>query len=72
MLNATTQEIKRVYGKLQNSRLFASIAKDDITNIFAAQKNINTPANNSYAKAGFKAETITSRMVQNQIAYGAL
>lgn len=71
----TQQHIKRVCTELGISKprdnFFASIAKDDINKIIAAQKkNITTPANNLYAKAGFQAKTITSIMVQNQIAQG--
>ena len=75
IIKTTEHAIKKVFAELGRKPTerdsFALTAKIEISKIVASQKQeIVTPANNMYEQAGFKANSITARMVQNQIAYG--
>jgi hypothetical protein len=77
MQNAMQNLIKKVYRDFgKTKRIEKDYVKEsaslEIRKIIALQKKASiSPANISYEEAGFKAETLTSIMVQNQIAAGA-
>ena len=77
MPNTMQKLIKSVYENFGKSK---PIQKDyaresasmEASRILNLQKEVSlTPVNDSYAEAGFEAKTLTSIMVQNQIAMGA-
>lgn len=70
--NLTQKCIKEIYSSFgttekKNDSFYKSIASTEIDKIITAQK-ANSKANKNYAKAGFQATSLTSRIVQNQIA----
>jgi hypothetical protein len=72
MPNIMQKLIKSVCGNFTKSEhsheKYASFKTDRILKF---QEEVNTTrVNDSYAEAGFKAKTLTSIMVQNQIAMG--
>lgn len=74
MQDFTTKIINMVYGSLgitkQDDTFYADIASDKIDRILEVQRASKTHVNNIYEKAGFDANSITARIVQNQIARG--
>lgn len=79
VINTTQSIARRVFENFglnemfHKEELFSSIVKDEINKNIRVQKNdVHTSANSRYENAGFKATNITSLIVQNQIATGAL
>ncbi|WP_457748764.1 hypothetical protein [Sulfurimonas sp.] len=77
MPNTMQKLIKSVYENFEkNKHIQRDYAKEsasmEVDRLLKLQKEASlTPVNDSYAEAGFEAKTLTSIMVQNQIAMGA-
>jgi len=75
IINTTTKTVQSIINGFgatppkKKDSFFKSIAKDEIDKIIASQKKLAS-SNNGYTQAGFRANNITSMIVQNQLIAG--